>query len=40
MSNVWASLGLAEVNTLRGGDGPEEFTAAAEEIRSPIARLT
>ena len=22
MSNVWGSLGLAEVNTLRGGDGP------------------
>jgi len=36
MSNVWGSLGLAEVNTLRGGDGPEEFTAAAEEIRSQI----
>ena len=26
MSNVWGSLGLAEVNTLRGGDGPAEFT--------------
>ena len=36
MSNVWGSLGLAEVNTLRGGDGPAEFTAAAEEIRSQI----
>jgi maltose-binding protein MalE len=36
MSSVWLSLGLAEVNTLRGGDGPAEFTAAAEEIRSQI----
>ena len=36
MGNVWGSLGLAEVNTLRGGDGPAEFTAAAEEIRSLI----
>jgi maltose-binding protein MalE len=36
MSAVWLSLGLAEVNTLRGGDGPAEFTAAAEEIRSQI----
>ena len=37
MSNVWGTLGLAEVNTLSGGDGPAEFTAAAEEIRSQIA---
>jgi maltose-binding protein MalE len=37
MSNVWSALGLAEVNTLRGGDGPAEFTAAAEEIRAAIA---
>jgi maltose-binding protein MalE len=37
MSAVWSSLGLAEVNTLRGGNGPEEFTAAAEQIRSQIA---
>jgi maltose-binding protein MalE len=37
MSAVWGSLGLAEVNTLRGGTGPEEFTAAAEEIRAAIA---
>ena len=36
MGNVWESFGLAEVNTLRGGDGPAEFTAAAEEIRSLI----
>jgi arabinogalactan oligomer/maltooligosaccharide transport system substrate-binding protein len=36
MSAVWSTLGLAEVNTLRGGDGPAEFTAAAEEIRSQI----
>ena len=36
MSNVWGSLGLAEVNTLRGADGPDEFTAAAEQIRSQI----
>jgi maltose-binding protein MalE len=34
MSNVWSALGLAEVNTLRGEDGPEQFTAAAEEIRA------
>jgi maltose-binding protein MalE len=37
MSNVWSSLGLAQVNTLRGGDGPAEFTAAAEQIRSLIS---
>jgi maltose-binding protein MalE len=37
MSNVWSAFGLAEVNTLRGGDGPAEFTAAAEGIRSQIA---
>jgi arabinogalactan oligomer / maltooligosaccharide transport system substrate-binding protein len=37
MSNVWNAFGVAEVNTLRGGDGPAEFTAAAEEIRSLIA---
>ena len=36
MSNVWGSLGLAEVNILNGADGPAEFTAAAEEIRSQI----
>jgi maltose-binding protein MalE len=36
MSQVWGALGLAEVNILQGGDGPEEFTAAAEEIRSQI----
>ena len=36
MSNVWGSLGLAEVNILSGTDGPAEFTAAAEEIRSQI----
>ncbi len=36
MSSVWLSLGLAEVNTLRGGEGPAEFTAAAEQIRSEI----
>jgi arabinogalactan oligomer/maltooligosaccharide transport system substrate-binding protein len=37
MGNVWSALGLAEVNTLRGANGPEEFTAAAEQIRSAIA---
>ena len=37
MSNVWESLGLAEVNTLRGEDGPTEFTAAAEQIREKIS---
>ena len=36
MSSVWSAVGLAEVNTLRGGDGPAEFTAAAEGIRSAI----
>ena len=36
MSNVWTSLGLAEVNVLRGADPEEEFTAAAESIRSEI----
>ena len=40
MASVWGSLGLAEVNTLQGGDGPAEFTAAAQ--RDPLAdrRLT
>jgi hypothetical protein len=33
---VWGSLGLAEVNTLRGENGAEQFTAAAEEIRAAI----
>jgi arabinogalactan oligomer/maltooligosaccharide transport system substrate-binding protein len=36
MSQVWGSLGLAEVNTLRGGDGPAEFTDAATTIRQNI----
>jgi arabinogalactan oligomer/maltooligosaccharide transport system substrate-binding protein len=36
MSNVWTSLGLAEVNVLRGADPAEEFTAAAESIRADI----
>ena len=36
MSNVWTSLGLAEVNVLRGADPTEEFTAAAESIRTEI----
>lgn len=36
MSNVFDAFGLAEVNTLRGDDGPTEFEAAAEEIRSSI----
>ena len=36
MSNVWTSLGLAEVNVLRGADPTEEFTAAAESIRAEI----
>ena len=40
MSNVWGSLGLAEVNTLRGGDGPAEFTAAAEADPLADRRLT
>ena len=34
MSAVWGALGLAEVNTLQGGDPTEEFTAAAEQIRA------
>ncbi len=37
MSNVWEALGLAEVNTLRGEDGPAQFTAAAEQIREKIS---
>jgi maltose-binding protein MalE len=36
MSNVWTSLGLAEVNVLRGADPEQEFTAAAEAIRGEI----
>jgi arabinogalactan oligomer/maltooligosaccharide transport system substrate-binding protein len=36
MSAVWDSVNLAQLNTLRGGDGPAEFTAAAEQIRSQI----
>lgn len=36
MSNVWTSLGLAEVNVLRGADPTTEFTAAAESIRAEI----
>jgi maltose-binding protein MalE len=36
MSFVWDSVNLAQLNTLRGGDGPAEFTAAAEQIRSQI----
>jgi arabinogalactan oligomer / maltooligosaccharide transport system substrate-binding protein len=36
MSNVWTSLGLAEVNVLRGADPADEFTAAAEAIRTDI----
>ncbi len=36
MSNVWTSLGLAEVNVLRGADPTAEFTAAAESIRTEI----
>jgi len=36
MSNVWTSLGLAEVNVLRGADPQQEFTAAAEAIRGEI----
>ena len=36
MSNVWTSLGLAEVNVLRGADPTAEFTAAADSIRSEI----
>lgn len=37
MGNVWGALGLAQVNTLRGGDGPAEFKTAAETIRAAIA---
>lgn len=37
MGFVWSTFGLAEVNALQGGDGPEQFSAAAEEIRSQIA---
>lgn len=37
MSQVWEALGLAELNTLRGEDGVEQFTAAAEQIRAAIA---
>ena len=37
MSNVWSSLGLAEINTLRGDDPTTEFTAAAAAIREAIA---
>ena len=33
---MWTSLGLAEVNVLRGSDPTEEFTAAAESIRADI----
>lgn len=36
MGNVWGALGLAQVNTLRGGDGPAEFSAAATAIRDAI----
>jgi arabinogalactan oligomer/maltooligosaccharide transport system substrate-binding protein len=36
MSNVWTSLGLAEVNVLRGADPEQEFSAAAESIRAEI----
>jgi len=36
MSNVWTSLGLAQVNVLRGEDPEQEFTAAAEAIRGEI----
>jgi arabinogalactan oligomer/maltooligosaccharide transport system substrate-binding protein len=36
MSNVWTSLGLAQVNVLRGADPEQEFTAAAEAIRGEI----
>jgi arabinogalactan oligomer/maltooligosaccharide transport system substrate-binding protein len=36
MSNVWTSLGNAEVNVLRGADPTAEFTSAAEAIRAEI----
>jgi hypothetical protein len=36
MSNVWTSLGLAEVNVLRGSNPAQEFRAAAEAIRGEI----
>jgi len=36
MSAVWDSTNLAQLNTMRGGEGPAEFTAAAEQIRSQI----
>jgi arabinogalactan oligomer/maltooligosaccharide transport system substrate-binding protein len=36
MSNVWTSLGLAEVNVLRGADPTTEFTDAATSIRAAI----
>ena len=36
MSNVYADLGLAELNVLRGEDPTTEFTAAAESIRAAI----
>jgi arabinogalactan oligomer/maltooligosaccharide transport system substrate-binding protein len=36
MSNVWTSLGLAEVNVLRGAEPTAEFTAAADSIRTAI----
>mgnify|MGYP000848481774 CR=1 FL=1 len=37
MSQVWGALGLAQVNTMREGEGPAQFTAAAEQIRDAIA---
>ncbi len=37
MGNVWADLGLAEINVLRGEDPTTEFTNAAESIRTAIA---
>jgi arabinogalactan oligomer / maltooligosaccharide transport system substrate-binding protein len=36
MSNVWTSLGLAQVNVLRGANPAQEFRAAAEAIRGEI----
>jgi arabinogalactan oligomer/maltooligosaccharide transport system substrate-binding protein len=36
MSNVWTSLGLAELNVLRGSDPTTEFTDAATSIRAEI----
>ena len=36
---MWGSLGLAEVNTLQGGDGPAEFTGAADQ-RSAQTSMT